>query len=262
MDFNKALEALNQASESFIIDAWVPSLQKNLTFKQLDAKQQKDLLGSVMDTSVYNTSFVKAFYNILKNNILTENVDVDKFTLVDKTVIGLYLKNQISDEINVFFGDKNEVSQKFPLKPILEMFKSYKTPDSIVLEDKNNQFSLKIKISYPTIKIEYDYDDQNKNNKKSEDVKTTEDIQKLITESFLGEISKYIDKIWINDDEINVLEMTFNQKVKLIEKLPSTLIQKIIDNVSNWKSEIDDILRVKHEEYTKIISLEGSLFLS
>jgi hypothetical protein len=56
--------------------------------------------------------------------------------------------------------------------------------------------------------------------------------------------------------------MTYAQKTRLIEKLPSTLIQKIIDTISNWKNEIDDILRVKHEEYTKIISLDGSLFLS
>jgi len=262
IDFNKALQALDQASESFTVNAWVPSLQKEVLYKQLDAKQQKELLGSVIDTNVYNTSFVKTFYSILKNNLLSENIDVDRFTLIDKIAIGLYLKNQISENITVYFGENNKISQSFPLIPILEKFKSYKTPESIILEDKNDKFSLKIEISYPTVKIEYDYETQNKNNKKAEDVKTTEDIQKLVTETFLGEISKYLNNIWINEQEIPLFGMTFPQKTRLIEKLPSTLIQKIIDTISGWKTETDNILRVEHEEYTKIISLDGSLFLS
>lgn len=262
MDFNKALEALNQVSESFTVDAWVPSLNTYVTFKQLDARQQKELLGSVIDTSVYNTGFVKAFYDILKNNILTQNVDVDSFTLVDKTCIGLYLKNQISEDVTVFFGEKNDISQKYPLKDILEKFKSYKTPEPLSLEEVSDKFSLKVELSYPTVKVEYDYDTQNKNQKKAEDVKTTEDIQKLVTESFLNEISKYINKILINDTEIFFSQMTFNQKTKLVEKLPSTLLQKIIDQIGVWKSEIDDILRVKYENYNKVITLDGSLFLS
>ena len=56
--------------------------------------------------------------------------------------------------------------------------------------------------------------------------------------------------------------MTFNQKTKLVEKLPITLLQKIIDQIGVWKSEIDDILRVKYENYNKVITLDGSLFLS
>lgn len=262
IDFNKVLQALDQASESFTVNAWIPSLQKEVVFKQLDAKQQKELLGSVIDTNVYNTNFVKTFYAILKNNILSENVDIDQLTLVDKTVIGLYLKSQISENITAYFGENNKISQSFPLNPILEKFKSYKTPEPTILEDKNEKFSLKIEIVYPTVKVEHDYDTQNKNNKKAEEVKTTEDIQKLVTETFLGEISKYLNKIWINENEIPLLGMTYTQKTRLIEKLPSTLIQKTIDTISGWKGEIDDILRVKHEEYTKIISLDGSLFLS
>lgn len=262
MDFNKALEALNQASESFTVDAWVPSLNQYVTFKQLDAKQQKELLGSVVDTSVFNTSFVKTFYGIIKNNILTADIDADNFTLVDKICIGLYLKSQISDDINVFFGEKNEISQKYPIKDILEKFKSYKTPESIFLEESNDKFSLKIEMLYPTIKIEHEYDNQNKNQKKAEDVKTTEDIQKLVTDSFLDEVSKYINKILINENDTFFSQMTFNQKTKLVEKLPSHLLQKIIDQISNWKTGVDDILKVKYEDYSKVISLDGALFLS
>lgn len=262
MDFNKALQALDQASESFTVNVWVPSLNRDVIFKQIDAKQQKELLGSVIDTSIYNTGFIKIFYNILKNNILTQDVDVDKLTLVDKTAIGLSFKEQMSEELTVIFGEENKISQKINIKPILEKFKHYKTPEPVLLEDKNDNFTLKTEVCYPTIKTEYDYDNQNKNNKKAEDVKTTEDIQKIVTETFLSEISKYINKIWINDEEINFSEMTPSQKIKLVEKIPSTLIQKIINTITLWKAEIDDVLRVKHENYNKVISLDGSIFLA
>jgi hypothetical protein len=262
LDFNKALQALDQVSETFTVDVWVPSLKTFIKFKQLDAKQQKELLGTVIDTSVYNINFVKVFYNIIKDNNLSQDVDINELTIVDKIVIGLYLKSKISDEVTVFFGEKNEISQKFLINEILEKFKTYKTPEPLILQDESDKFNLKIEIFPVTIKTEYDYDSQNKNNKKAEDVKTTEDIQKIVTESFLGEISKFLSKIWINGTEIPMVGMSFVQKTRLVEKLPSTLIQKIIDNISIWKSQTDDILRVKHEEYTKVISLDGSIFLS
>jgi len=262
MDFNKALEALNQASESFTVDAWIPSLQRDVTFKQLDAKQQKDLLGSVMDTSIYNTSFVKAFYNILKNNSLTENIDVDKFTLIDKISVGLSLKNEISDEIIVFFDNKKEISKKFKIKPIIDSLKTYIQPEPVILESKNDLYSIKVEVLYPTVKAEYDYDTQYKGNKKTEDVKSTEDVQNIVADAFIGETSKYINNFWLNDNEINSNSLTVNQKIKLIEKFPSLLIQKVLEQISLWKENVDKILTVEHEGYKKVISVDSLIFFN
>jgi hypothetical protein len=121
------LNELEKISKTFTVDVWIPSLKKNIKFKQIDAKQQKDILSSAMDTSVYNTSFVKTFYEIIKYNILPEsNINLDEFTLVDKISIGLTLKEQITDELMLFFGeDKKEITQKFKIKPILDKLKQY-----------------------------------------------------------------------------------------------------------------------------------------
>ena len=262
LDFNSALLALDEASNSFTVDVWIPSLQENLTFKQLDAKQQKHLLSAAMDTSVYNTSFIKTFYDILKNNILNNSFDINNLTLVDKICIGLTLKSQISDEIVVFFGEKNKISNKFKIKPILDKFKTYKLPDPIIVESKNETFLIKTELLYPTVKVEFDYDNQLKGNKKPEDVKTTEDVQKIISEAFIGETSKYIKTIWINDNEINLFDLNFDKRTKIIEKLPSNLIQKIIDVVGIWKKDIDNILSVTHEEYTQTITIDSFMFLN
>jgi len=262
LDFNSALTALEKVSESFKVETWIPSIASYLTFKELDAKQQKSLLNAAMDTSVYNTSFIKAFYNILNENLLSEGVLIDSLTLTDKACIALTLRNQISNQINVVFDETKDISKKYDLNEILEKFKGYKTPETTILESKSNDFTLKVEVLLPTIKVETDYDSQIKDNKKTEDLKNNEDIKKLVTDAFLGETSKFINKVWINDEEVILSSLKFEQRIKLIEKLPSNLIQKIIETISLWKKELDEILTVKHEEYVKTINIDSLLFLN
>jgi hypothetical protein len=262
LDFSSALNALDDVSKSFSVEIWIPSTQSNLTFKEINAKQQKSLLNAAMDTSVYNTGFIQSFYNILKENILSEGANIDSLTLSDKTCIALNLKNQISNQINVVFDEDKNISQKYNLNEILTKFKSYNTPQSTILESNSKDFILKVEISLPTIKTEVDYDNQLKDNKKTEDIKTQEDVKILVVNAFLGETSKFINKVWINDEQIDLNSLKFEQRIKLIEKLPSNLIQKIIDNISVWKKDLDEILTVKHKEYTKTISIDSLLFLN
>jgi hypothetical protein len=263
LDFNSALSALDRVSESFKVDAWIPSKDSYLQFRGLDAKQQKQLLGAAIDTSIYNTTFIKGFYDILKENILLEDKSViDTLTLIDKASIALSLKSESSEQITVVFDDQNKVTGKIDIAPILEKFKAFKTPNPIVLNATSDVYVLKVEVVYPTIKVEVDYDNQYKGNKKSEDVKTTEDVQKLITEAFIGETSKFINRVWINDDEVILSDLKFEQRIKLIEKLPSTLIKKILEVVNDWKTNFDEILTVKQDDYTKIVSIDSLLFLN
>jgi len=263
LDFSSALSALDKVSESFKIDAWIPSKSSYLPFKGLDAKQQKTLLGAAMDTSVYNTSFIKGFYDILKENLLLEDKSViDSLTLIDKASIALYLKGESSEYITVSFDEDNKITGKFDIVPILKRFTEFKTPDPVVLNATSDVYTLKVEVLYPTIKVEVDYDSQYKGNKKPEDVKSTEDVQKLITDAFIGETSKFINKVWINDDEVILSDLKFEQRIKLIEKLPNTLIKKIIDVISVWRTSFDEILTVKQDDYTKVINIDSLLFLN
>jgi hypothetical protein len=266
LNFDKALQILTQASDSFTLDVWIPSLNKNVVFKQLDAKQQKELLSSVMDTSVYNVNFIKTFYNILKTNITEKDISVDSFTLFDKIIIALCLKKQISKNINVVFDEKLQISEKFDIDDILEKTKTYITPEPFIAESSNEKFSIKVELTYPTVKKEYDYDTDYKKNKKTEDLKSTEEVQNIISEAFIGETSKYINKIWINDNEIDCNKITIHQKIRIIETFPSSLVQKILEQIAVWKKSVDDALTVKktldNKEYTKVISVDSLMFFN
>jgi hypothetical protein len=264
IDFKNALEVLDQISEVFKVDVWIPSTQSYLQFKEIDTKQQKEMLSSAIDNSVYNTTFINVFYDILKQNLLEKDKTIiDNLTIHDKASIAIYLKNQISKELNVIFDDKNGISKKINLNDIVEKFKNYKTPKNELIKVTNKNVSLAVEVSLPLILVEIEHDKlMSKNYKKANQVKTNEDVKNIISDAFVVETSKYIKKIWINDNEVELNVQKLEQKIKIIEKLPSVLIQKVLDQISKWKKELDDILIVEHEDYKKVIGIDSLLFLT
>jgi hypothetical protein len=262
LDFNAAINALNSASESFKIDVYIPSKQKTMSFKEIDAKQQKNLLSAAIDNSVYNSDFIKTFYNILKENVLLEDKSIiDELTLADRSFIAIALRSQVSDDLSVKFND--ELSEKISLASVISKFNNYKTPKSEEIEVKNNNVSIIAGISLPTIKIELDYEENfYKDYKKIDEIKTNKDIQSIISDAFISETSKYISYISINESKFDFASMSFNQKLRLVEKLPSGLIQRILEKISTWKKDIDSILTVSSGNSTKTISIDSMLFLS
>lgn len=264
IDFNNALDALNEISEIFKVDVWIPSKQKYLCFKEIDTKQQKDMLSSAMDSSVYNTTFITVFYEILKQNILEKDKTlIDDLTIYDKASVAIYLKNQISNELNVIFDNKNEITKKINLDEIIEKFKAYNTPKNEIIKVINKNVSLSIEVGLPTVLVELQHDKQMaKSYKKSNQVKNNDDVKNIISDAFIVETSKYIKKIWINDTEVELNSDRIDQKLKIIEKLPSVIVQKVLEQISKWKKEVDDILMVEHEEYKKVIGIDSLLFLT
>ena len=132
---------------------------------------------------------------------------------------------------------------------------------------KQNETEINVTVGLPTIESEYQYEiEVHKKEKSIDDVKNTEDIQNIVTDAFIGETSKYIKNVKINDIDINYESFSFLQKIKIVEKLPSGLIQMVLENVSEFKKSIDDFLTMVVEEngktYKKVISADNLMFLS
>jgi len=269
LNFEDALRALDSVSQTFNVSVWIPSKKKEYTFKEIDAKQQKNMLSSAMNSSIYNTNFVKNLYNILNSNFLDkENVkELNTFTVFDKFAIAISLKDKISEETSVTFDEKNNIVKKISLKPIIEKFKTFETPKDEILEVDNQNFRIKLELSVPTIEKELQYEEQiHKKEKKVDDIKDNDEIQRIVSEAFIGETTKYIKNIYINDNNLNFENVDFLKKIKLVEKLPSGILQKILSVVSKWKSEIDSVLTISTVEegktYTKILNIDSVLFLN
>jgi hypothetical protein len=269
LNFEDALKVLDTVSETFSVNVWIPSKKKEYTFKEIDAKQQKNMLSTAMNSSIYNTNFVKNLYNILNSNFLDKknSEDLNNFTVFDKFSIAVSLKDKISDETSITFDEKNNIVKKVSLKPIIEKFKTFETPDNEFIEVDNQNVKIKLEISVPTIQNELQYEEQlHKKEKKVDDIKDSDEIQRIVSEAFIGETTKYIKTIYINDNNLNFENVDFLKKIKLVEKLPSGILQKILAIVSKWKAEIDSILTLSIVEdgktYTKVLNIDSVLFLN
>jgi hypothetical protein len=268
VDFNSAINLLNSATETFKVSIWIPSLKTFLNFKEIEGKQQKMLLSAAMENSIYNTFFSNSFYEIIKNNLIEseefKKENLDNLTIIDKACIAINLRNRISNSYKMLFDNNNNITKDVDLNEVVEKFKTFELEsDTDEISISNENVSINVLIKLPTIKQEVDYDnDIIKIFKKSSDIKTEEDVKNIVTEAFITESSKYINKIFISSNEIDFCGLTLKQKIQITEKLPSKILQKIIETISKWKLKLDDILTVKKDEYTGVIKIDSILFLN
>jgi hypothetical protein len=268
-NFENALKILDDVSNTFSLDIWIPSKQISLKFKEIDAKQQKNILKASMKSSVYNTEFIKTFFNILKENLIDKSQEdiLNNLTIFDKSFIIIALKSKISKDFEITFDEKEKVSKKINLEDVCKSFNTYIHPTDCEISLKSNDSTITVNIGLPTLESEFVYENQvHKNEKSLDDVKNTNDIQNIVTDAFIGETSKYIKNIKINDTDINYESYNFIEKIKIVEKLPSGLIQNILEKVSEWKKSIDEFLTLVVDEngktYKKVLSPDNLMFLS
>jgi len=253
LDFNKALIELTQIADSYSFDVWIPSKNKTVKFNEITALQQKDILTGSMDSSIYSKKFNSALYEIIKNN---SSEDISEFTILDKILICLQLREKVSNIIKIQQkDDKIDVD----ISPVIAEFKkNYTHPKETVLSHNNIFITI-----YPSyILEEKDYDETIlKDNKKAEDIKNTDDIQEVISNAFIGELAKSIKKLKINDQHIDMLPLTFKQRIRLVEKMPASLIQEILNVVSEWKKNVDDFLTIQKENESYTIKIDPLFFI-
>lgn len=273
LNFDKALQAIELITETFKVNVFIPSLQKEYEFKEIDAKQQKTLLSSALNASVYNSSFVKAFYKIIEENLICDdkNVVLNFLNIFDKVAIALSLKKQISSETKVVFDEKKEIIESVKIEPIIEKFKTFKNPNKETINFEQNGTHLRLEIGIPSIKKEFDYEQEiHRKDKKLDDIKSSDDVKNIVSDAFITETSKYINEIWVNGEGFGYDDFDFNKKISIVEKLPSVVIQKILEHVSEWKKSLDEVLTVESTEekepdgkkYTKVLGVDSLLFLA
>jgi hypothetical protein len=262
LSFKDALNALDTVSkDSFISEVWIPSLNRSVTVKEINARQQKNLLEAAIDSSVYKTTFSKAFYDIITSNVSEPKEILDTLTIADKIALAVALRSQISPTIKVEFED-SDTTEDISLKVITDRIKHYVTPLEESFDVVKNGVSISVNVILPTIHSEVQFDTfLLKNKKKTDD---TEEVKTIITDAFLGETSKYIKNVSIDGGDLNYSSFSIHQKIQFVEKLPAAVIQKILDIIAKWKKELETLITVKAStgDYTKLLEVDSLLFLT
>jgi hypothetical protein len=247
-------------------EVYIPSLKQNVKFKQLNTEQFKRLLKSVVDSPIYNTEFITTFNSIIKENCLEKEIDVLNFNILDKLLIFIKLRiesvdsnftfNFTKDEIN-----ENNLTQETYSVNLAERYDTFVQQAIDVLPEVYQHDSIYLTCSLPTIATENKLEKELHKNIKLE-ITTPEELRATIGDTFINELSKYINSLKIGETEINLEQLTFKDRVKIIEQLPTTAINQTLKYIEKYKKTIAPltIYKVLNTQFEKEIPQDATFF--
>jgi thiol-disulfide isomerase/thioredoxin len=250
-NINDLIKIINKANDNFSYEIYIPSLEKNVLFREINTAQQKKLVKSIIDSPVFNTEFIFALKSIIEENCADNTVNVNELTIYDKLLIAINMRiYSISDDLIINLNCP-DCDKEYPMNiKLSELLNNVKEQINIELtktiQDETKTFTVFCEI--PTIATEYNLENEFRRNTKIE-VKDEQELRETIGNVFIGELVKYISKIDIKDGdksiELNLNTMKFKDRIKLIETLNVKLLKQIVDYISSIKEQFDKIYMVK-----------------
>lgn len=252
INLDKVINKLREYSVSEKLDCFVLSKGENKKFSPLTAKQQKDLLEAASSGSKAVFLYPKAV-----NNILLENSEDRDLLVSDRTFVILGMRIHS-------FGPNQKIEQEngsieVNLQKILDDFDKN---TNIKYKETFSQGPITINCSVPTIEYENQLLDAYMKYRSAE-FENESKTQKLISEIYILELAKYITSVEITEKEPIVLtlkDQTIAQKIRTVESLTATLVQKIMHFVTDIKNLENNLTTYKTGDQTIDINLDTSFF--
>ncbi len=236
------IDTLKDINDANTVNVKVPSLGKNITFKQISVNQQKEIIRTAFDgiDGVISRS-------VVVNNIIVDNSNGDAdFLIIDKPAIMLALRKESlgskikKDGIEYDLNDVPTIKKSdFKLKHTVEH-------DGITVD-----------LKVPTLAL--DSDISNKLAKEFAKFETPEEKIKQSLDTVIAyESAKYVDKITIGDATVSFEDVSVHERKDIINNLPLTLNNKIVEYIASIKEVTDKAMTVAEEV---VIEIDAS-FLS
>ena len=275
------LKMMDRVNEGFSYEVWIPSLKRNVMFREINTSQQKRLIKSIIDSPVFNTEFIFTLKTIIEENCTEKGLDVNSLTIIDKFFIALKMRLvSMGDTVEMEFPGEGDLKLKrgISIEKIINDAKEsvvIPEPASVVYEQQTNDgmIGYKIDCSIPTIYTEYKLENDLRRNideSNEKEKKDMNDVRKLIGDVFISEIVKFVNSISIKMNEkiskISVENLSFRDRILLLEKFPAPLLKMVINYINTVKKEVDKITVIKvnidGKEVTQNLKIEGSFFIS
>jgi hypothetical protein len=248
-DISNIIDLLHDIDIKTNFTVFVPSLHAEISFKQLTTEQLKRLLKTVVDSPIYNSEFTITLNEIIKENCLTTEVKVDELTIYDKAIIFIKMRiESISPEFTIEYTpaeiSDNNLSDKNTTISLTQVLDNFLKQNIYFTEEIIQHNDCAINVSIPTILTENKLEKELHKNIKT-DLNTPEDLKELIGETFINEVTKFITKLSIGETSVNLTDLSFKQRIKIVEKLPTNLINKVIKYIEKYRDTIKPLLTVK-----------------
>jgi len=233
-DFINKLSELKKEFKVFL-----PSIKKEVTAKQINLKQQKDIISTAVNGVLGALQFSKAV-----NELIIENVDSDNMFTFDRVPALLALRvESLGDKIKLENGDI------VSLKDSLERAKDI---PSFNLVKEVRIDSIKVKLRIPSLQEEniiLKRCIQEIDNLKSENLS---EAMGLI---YIFELLKTIKSVEVEEEVVDFNELKVVDRVKIVEQLPLELYDDITSFLSPIVKFEENILTVNES----IIPIDTSL---
>lgn len=260
-NIDEILRLLNTVNIEKAIDVYIPSLKKDIKFKNINTGQQKRLIKTVIDNPIFQTRLVYAVYEIVSENCLDSNA-LSSLTYLDSiaAVIQLRVVNH-GNKYNALIGGESYVMD---LSTITE---SSKTLVFLAAEDYTESVYT-VNVGLPTVIEQY----QNEKQIRGKTLGThTEEVNAVeaVGDAFIGEISKFIKEITVEVEgkatPLNYKTLSYAQRYQVLEKLPISLVKNIMLYVEKATELQRQLLtftgtNAKGQSRPAIVPLDSSLF--
>lgn len=254
------LQLLKELDKGNSFEVYLPSLQKNANFKQLNTEQLKRLLKTIIDSPIHNSEFITTFNNIIKDNILDETVNVDDLNIFDKTLILIKTRiESISSEYTFILNNEEaEAIKEFKIN-IAEIYNTFiQTTPTFSNEVIKNE-NCEITACLPTLLTENKLEKELYKNVKLE-ITTPEELRNTLGDTFINELTKYISNIKINDVVIDLNNYNFKTRIKIVEQLPTICINGVLKYIEKYKELIKSLITHSKNGIERDIPQDATFF--
>jgi len=263
------LNIINRREMAYTSHIWIPSLGRDVPFKELNTSQQKRLIKSIIDSPVYNTEFIYTFKEIVKECCADSSININDLTILDKAIIAIGLRaGSIGDTVDIVVESKKteeKIPTKLDLKTIYTMAKeTMSVPQNTIFEDE----LYKIECGIPTMEMEAVIEKGLKEN--IDATKTTDDVKNAIGDIFVTELVKYIVAVSVKNDSgedtpINWVKLSIKDRIQIIESFKTKILKSIIQFANQVRTEIDKVeivnFSVKDEQFSRRLTIDGNFFM-
>jgi hypothetical protein len=263
VDINEIVSMLSRMNDTFSFPIYIPSLKKDVQFRQMTTAQQKSLVKTLVNNNEQSSDFIYAIYNIIKTNCVDKDVDIDALTILDKMFICIKLRAvSIGPDVTITIDKiRNEAQELIPINLSLDkayddMKKMYtpafETSCTSELVDKTTKYMIGCTI--PTLKSEIAIEKelQEALKQKIEDSKeNSKELKDAVGDMFIQEIVKFVSYIAIPTDtdgelqKVDFTQLSFKNRIRLLEALPSSITSKLVEHVNKATAKLNSLSLVK-----------------
>lgn len=233
------INKISKIKKDETVSVVLPSSNKTAKFTPVNVKQQKELLKFTIEGVDGALPLVRALNEIILTNLVDTDIEISS---IDKYPILLDLRRQSLGE-TVKINDKHYKLTDLP------------AVDSIELPNNTCDISINdiiISLQIPTLEVENAFltkgiDEVQKSKDKS--------VESTFTMMYLYEVIKFVTKISFAGNEISFSSLSLDQKKTVIESLPISINQKILDYINEVRKYENSLITFSDETIVPISTL-------